>query len=115
MNIVTILVALTLAAIGAVLYFLDSIGLGIALIVSAAVLSQTATLSNIWWRYVYRRHGESLNSPPQNAEVDEDILQSAVSEIEESSLDTRSALKNFKAAWHETDANAPPHKDKKGA
>ena len=113
MNIVTILVALAMAAIGATLYFLNSIGLGIALIVCAAVVSQTATLSNIWWRYVYRRYGEGPGPAPQSGAIDRDILKSAVSEIEEGSVDTRSFLKNFKALWHPPDVKASAHRSDK--
>jgi len=113
MNITPLLIALAMAAIGAALYLQDSIGLGIALIVCAAVVSQTTTLSNIWWRYVYRRYNGGQNLAPQKAAVDGDMLESAVSEIEESSVDTRSFLKNFKTAWHQTDVHTSPHRNKK--
>lgn len=114
MNIVTVLVALAMAAIGATLYFLDSIGLGIALIVCAAVVSQTATLANIWRRQNDRRYDEGRSPASRDAAMDHDILKSAVSEIEEASVDTRSFLKHIHAAWHKPDAQAPPHRSDKG-
>lgn len=112
MNIVPILIAFAMAAIGAVLYFLDKIGFGIALIVCAAVISQTTTLSNIWWRHVYRKYNGGQSLAPRNAVADRGIVASAVSEIEEGSARTRSFLKNFKEIWRKPDAENQPPRDK---
>ncbi|MBK6747418.1 hypothetical protein [Ottowia sp.] len=112
MNIATILAALALAAIGATVYFLDSIGLGIALIVCAAVVSQMATLPNIGWRYARRKQGEGQHPAPLDAVAGGDLLESAVAEIEEGRVDTRSFLKNLKAALHPPDGAASSHGNK---
>lgn len=113
MNITSPFVALAMAAIGAVLYLQERIDLGIALIVCAAVVSQTTILSNIWWRYVYRRYNGGRNPAPKSAAEDDDMLASAVSEIEEGSMDIRRFLKNFKMAWHQTDAHISRPRNKK--
>lgn len=54
-NIVTLIIAAAVAVIGALFVALDSIGIGIALWVAAAVISQSITLAEIWREFGARR------------------------------------------------------------
>lgn len=54
-NVVTLIIAAAVAVVGALFVALDSIGIGIALWVSAAVISQSLTMAEIWREFGARR------------------------------------------------------------
>lgn len=54
-NIITLIIAAAVAVVGALFVALDSVGIGIALWVTAAVISQSITLAEIWREFSARR------------------------------------------------------------